>query len=138
MPLHCSVLRKHRKFSRKRQRADSRRSGKLLTAQRAPAMSVENLPMNDDAQYRTYNQLEEFLQTFYSLSQTARIHNETHKLVVDGIEKLFESINSCMESDVLTVKISNGRLFIDDEKLSYNRTTKNSSYDNFSMPELQI
>jgi len=81
--------------------------------------------MTDTPKYRSYSQLEEFLHNFYSLSQTAKIHSETHTLVIEGIEKFFESINSCMDDDSLTIKISNDQLYVDDEKLSYNKTTKN-------------
>jgi HD-GYP domain-containing protein (c-di-GMP phosphodiesterase class II) len=81
--------------------------------------------MTDAAKYRSYSQFEEFLHNFYSLSQTARIHSENHTLVIEGIEKFSESINSCMENESLTYKISNDQLYVDDEKLPYNRTTKN-------------
>jgi len=81
--------------------------------------------MTDTAKYRSYSQFEEFLHNFYSLSQTARIHSENHTLVLEGIEKFTESINSCMDNDSLTFKISNDQLYVDDEKLTYNRTTKN-------------
>jgi HD-GYP domain-containing protein (c-di-GMP phosphodiesterase class II) len=88
-------------------------------------MSLEKTPMADAPKYRSYSQFEEFLHNFYSLSQTARIHSESHTLVVEGIEKFSESINSCMENESLTLKISNDQLYVDDEKLSYSRTTKN-------------
>ena len=81
--------------------------------------------MTDAPKYRSYSQFEEFLHNFYSLSQTARIHSENHTLVLDGVEKFSGSINSCMENDSLTFKISNDQLYVDDEKLTYNRTTKN-------------
>ena len=81
--------------------------------------------MPDTAKYRIYSRLEEFLHNFYSLSRTARIHSKNHTLVVEGIQKFSESINSCMENESLALKISNSQLFVDDEKLSYNRTTKN-------------
>ena len=81
--------------------------------------------MVDAAKYKSYSQIEEFLHNFYSLSQTVRIHSDNHKLVIEGIEKFSESLNSCMESDSLTFKISNDQLFVDDEKLTYSRTTKN-------------
>ncbi|MFC1815159.1 HD-GYP domain-containing protein [Thermodesulfobacteriota bacterium] len=81
--------------------------------------------MTDAAQYRSYSQFEEFLQNFYSLSQTAKIHSNDHTLVIEGIEKFLESINSCMENESLTFKISNNQLFVDDEKLPYNKITKN-------------
>ena len=81
--------------------------------------------MTDAAKYRSYSQFEELLHNFYSLSQTARIHSDTHTLVKEGIERFFISINSCMENDSLTFKISNDQLYVDDEKLTYNRTTKN-------------
>ncbi|MEN8232838.1 MAG: HD domain-containing phosphohydrolase [Thermodesulfobacteriota bacterium] len=75
--------------------------------------------------YRSYSKFEEFLLNFYSLSQTARIHSENHTLVLEGSEKFSESINNCMENESLTFKISNDQLYVDDEKLAYNRTTKN-------------
>lgn len=81
--------------------------------------------MTDAAKYRSYSQFEELLHNFYSLSQTARIHSDTHTLVKEGIEKFSISINSCMENESLTFKISNDQLYVDDEKLTYNRTTKN-------------
>ena len=81
--------------------------------------------MADAAKYRSYSQFEEFLHNFYSLSQTTRIHSDDHTLVKEGIKKFSESVNSCMENDSLIFKISNDQLYVDDEKLSYNRTTKN-------------
>jgi len=81
--------------------------------------------MTDAPKYRSYSKFEEFLHNFYSLSQTARIHSDSHTLVLEGIEKFSESINSCMDNDSLTFKISNDQVYVDDEKLSYNRTTKN-------------
>lgn len=81
--------------------------------------------MTDIAKYRSYSQIEEFLQSLHSLSQTARIHNEKHTMVIEGIDKFSKSLNSCMENGQLTFKISNGQLYVDDEKLSYHRTTKN-------------
>ena len=81
--------------------------------------------MADAAKYRSYSEFEGFLHNFYSLSQTARIHSGTHTLVLEGIEKFSESINKCMESESITFKISNDQLYVNDEKLPYNRTTKN-------------
>ena len=80
--------------------------------------------MPDAPKYRSYSQFEEFLHNFYSLTQNARIHRANHKLVVEGIEKFSGSINSCMQDESLTFKISNDQLFVEDEKLPYNRTTK--------------
>ena len=81
--------------------------------------------MTDTAKYRSYSEFEGFLHNFYSLSQTARIHYKKHTLVLDGIEKFSESINNCLEDESLTFKIANDQLYVNDEKLSYNRTTKN-------------
>jgi HD-GYP domain-containing protein (c-di-GMP phosphodiesterase class II) len=88
-------------------------------------MSLEKTPMTDAPRYRSYSQFEEFLHNFYSLSQTARIHSENHTLVLEGIEKFSESINKIMENESLKFKISNDQLYVDEEKLSYSRTTKN-------------
>ncbi len=81
--------------------------------------------MTDSAKYRSYSQFEEFLLNFYKLRQNARIYSDNHRLVIRGIEKFSESINNCLENESLTLKISNDQLFIDDEKIPYNRTTKN-------------
>jgi HD-GYP domain-containing protein (c-di-GMP phosphodiesterase class II) len=81
--------------------------------------------MTDAPKYRSYSQFEGFLHNFYSLSQTARIHSENHTLVIEGVEKFSESLKSCMDNESLTFKISNDQLYVDDEKLAYNRTTKN-------------
>jgi len=81
--------------------------------------------MTDTAKYRSYSEFEGFLHNFYSLAQTARIHFKKHTLVLDGIEKFSESINNCLEDESLTFKIANDQLYVNDEKLSYNRITKN-------------
>ena len=81
--------------------------------------------MTDRAKYRSYSQIEEFLHNFYSLSQNARIHSDNHTLVVKGIEKFYESLNNCLESESLTVKISNQQLYFNDEKLPYSTASKN-------------
>jgi HD-GYP domain-containing protein (c-di-GMP phosphodiesterase class II) len=81
--------------------------------------------MTDPAKYSSFSQFEEFLRNFYGLSQTARIHSDNHSLVAKGLARFSESINSCMENESLTFKISNDQLYVDDEKLSYNRTSKN-------------
>ena len=87
--------------------------------------------MADTPKYRSYSQFEEFLHNFYSLTQLARIHRDNHKLVIEGIAKFIESIKNCIQDDSLTLKISNGQLFVDDEKLPYNRTTKHL-FDNIA------
>ncbi|MEJ2431440.1 MAG: HD domain-containing protein [Deltaproteobacteria bacterium] len=81
--------------------------------------------MPDAAKYISYTQYEEFIRNFFSLGQTAKIHSDNHTLVIEGIKKFSESINSCMENESLTFKISNDQLFVDDEKLPYKRATKN-------------
>jgi len=81
--------------------------------------------MVEGSTYRSYSRLERLIQNFYSLLQTIRIHNDSHKLVVDGLAKFSKSITGCMQGGTLTIKIANGRLFVDDEMLPYNRITKN-------------
>lgn len=85
--------------------------------------------MSDGGKNKAYSEFEKFVRDFYSLSQMARIHSESHTLVTEGIEKFSNSIKSCLDGDALTFKISNDQLYLDDEKLSYNRTTK-SLFDN--------
>jgi len=81
--------------------------------------------MTDNTKYKSYSQLEEFLLNFYSLIQNTRIHSDNHALVTGGVENFFTSMNNCLENDALALKISNDQLFIDGEKLPYNKTTKN-------------
>jgi HD-GYP domain-containing protein (c-di-GMP phosphodiesterase class II) len=87
-------------------------------------MYLEKIPMTDTPKYRSYSDLERFLHNFYSLLQTARIHRDNHKLVIEGLGKFSTSLSKCMQDDSLSVKVSNDRLFIEDEKLPYNQSTK--------------
>jgi HD-GYP domain-containing protein (c-di-GMP phosphodiesterase class II) len=87
-------------------------------------MYLEKMPMTDAPKYRSYSDLERLLHNFYSLLQTARIHRDDHKLVIEGLGKFTESLSKCMQGDSLSIKVSNDRLFIEDEKLPYNQSTK--------------
>ena len=80
--------------------------------------------MADTPKYRSYSRLERFLQNFYSLIQTSRIHQDNHKLVIKGVENFSKAIAACLAGDDLTVKIQNDRVVIDDEMMPYNRITK--------------
>ena len=75
--------------------------------------------------YRSYSRFEKLLQNFYSLLQTVRIHQDDHKLVSEGVEKFCMSLSDCIPGDLLDIRVANGRLFVDDEMLSYNRSTRN-------------
>jgi HD-GYP domain-containing protein (c-di-GMP phosphodiesterase class II) len=92
-------------------------------------MSPEKTPMPDGEKNKAHSEFEEFLRNFYSLSQVARIHNENHTMVKEGIEKFSNSLKNCMDDEALTFKISNDQLYVDDEKLAYTKTTK-SLFDN--------
>jgi HD-GYP domain-containing protein (c-di-GMP phosphodiesterase class II) len=81
--------------------------------------------MTDNTTYKSYSQLEEFLLHFYSLIQNTRIHSDHHALVTGGVENFYKSMHNCLENDALALKISNDQLFVDGEKLPYNKTTKN-------------
>ena len=81
--------------------------------------------MAEGSKYRSYSQLERLMQNFYSLLQTARIHQDNHQLVVKGTANFSRSIADCMAGDSLTIKVLNDRLFVGDEMIPYNRTTKN-------------
>lgn len=81
--------------------------------------------MTDSTTYKSYSQLEEFLLHFYSLIQNTRIHSDNHALVIGGVENFYKSMINCLENDALALKISNDQLFVDGEKLPYNKTTKN-------------
>ncbi|MFC1844763.1 HD-GYP domain-containing protein, partial [Thermodesulfobacteriota bacterium] len=81
--------------------------------------------MADVSKYRSYSRLEKFIQNFYTLLQTTRIHRDNHKLVIEGVFNFSKSIAACMEGNSLVIKIVNSRLVVEDENLPYNRTTKN-------------
>jgi len=81
--------------------------------------------MTDSTTYKSYSQLEEFLLHFYSLIQNTRIHSDNHALVIGGVENFYKSMINCLENDALALKISNDQLFVDGEKLPYNKNTKN-------------
>ena len=81
--------------------------------------------MTDAPKYRSYSQLEECLHNFYNLLQTVRIHSDNHKLVIEGVSQFSTSITKYIQGDSLSIKVANGQLFVEDEKLSYNMTTKN-------------
>jgi len=81
--------------------------------------------MADVPGYRSYSFHERLIQNFYNLLQTTRIHSDSHKLVIDGVYKFSKSLAACLEGDSFVIKIVNSRLVVEDEILSYNRTTKN-------------
>jgi HD-GYP domain-containing protein (c-di-GMP phosphodiesterase class II) len=81
--------------------------------------------MADASGYRSYSRLERFIQNFYSLLQTTRIHRDNHKLVIDGVANFSRFVSACFEGDSLVIKIVKDRLVVGDEILPYNRTTKN-------------
>jgi HD-GYP domain-containing protein (c-di-GMP phosphodiesterase class II) len=66
-----------------------------------------------------------FLHSFYSLLQAIKIHDDNNKLVVEGVNKFTANLVSCMEEDDIAIKASKGRLFIEEEKLPYSRSSKN-------------
>jgi HD-GYP domain-containing protein (c-di-GMP phosphodiesterase class II) len=81
--------------------------------------------MTDTSKYRSYSRLEKFMQNFYTLLQTIRIHRDNHKLVIEGVSNFIKSITAYMEGNSLVIKIVTSRLVVEDEILPYNRTTKN-------------
>ncbi len=81
--------------------------------------------MPDSSKYRQYTSSEELLHAFYSLLQTRKIHSDDHKLVVAGVTKLYDSLIDCMHDGSLTIKVSNDLIFLDDEKIPYNKTSRN-------------
>ena len=81
--------------------------------------------MADVSRYRSYSRLERFIQNFYSLLQTTRIHKDNHKLVIDGVTNFAKSLKACLEGDSIVIKIVNSRLVVDEGFLPYNKITKN-------------
>jgi HD-GYP domain-containing protein (c-di-GMP phosphodiesterase class II) len=66
-----------------------------------------------------------FLRSFYSLLQTVKIHDDSNRMTVDGVNHFVEALGkSCVDEDSLTIKNSNGRIYVNDEKIKYTKDNK--------------
>jgi hypothetical protein len=82
---------------------------------------------------QTITLFEEFLQSFFSLLQTLRIHGDNNKLVVDGVFKFSNNLARSMEGESIAIKASK-------ENLSPSRLPKasySSKRKNFHTPRDQ-
>ena len=65
---------------------------------------------------------EEFIRTFYKLVQLAKIHEDNNQLLLECIEELMQVIARLLvDDDQITLQISRGNIYMQDEKLRYRR-----------------
>jgi len=65
---------------------------------------------------------EEFVRTFYKLIQLAKIHEDNNQLLLECIEELMQVIARLLvDDDQITLQISRGNIYLQDEKLRYRR-----------------
>lgn len=66
-----------------------------------------------------------FLRALYSLLQTVKIHDDSNRMTIDGVRHFIEAHRqSCVDEDSITIKISNGRIYVNDEKIKYKKDNK--------------
>jgi len=81
--------------------------------------------MDSKSSNGTITHFEQFLRSFFSLLQAIKIHDDNNKLVVEGVSKFTENLARCLEEESIAIKASKGRLFIEEEKLPYSKSSKN-------------
>jgi len=65
---------------------------------------------------------EKFIRTFYKLIQLAKIHEDNNQLLLECIEEFMEVIGRLLvDDDHITIQISRGNIYLQDEKLRYRR-----------------
>jgi HD-GYP domain-containing protein (c-di-GMP phosphodiesterase class II) len=65
---------------------------------------------------------EEFIQCFYKLIQLAKIHEDNNQLLLECIEEFMQVIGRLLVDDgQVTLQISRGNIYLQDEKLRYRR-----------------
>ena len=65
---------------------------------------------------------ENFIQCFYKLIQLAKIHEDNNQLLLECIEEFMQIIARLLEDDdQITLQISRGNIYLQDEKLRYRR-----------------
>ena len=65
---------------------------------------------------------EEFIRTFYKLVQLAKIHEDNNQLLLECIEEFMQFIARLLvDDDQITLQISRGNIYLQDEKLRYRR-----------------
>ena len=65
---------------------------------------------------------EAFIQCFYKLIQLAKIHEDNNQLLLESIEAFMQVMGRLLEDDDrVTLQISRGNIYLQDEKLRYRR-----------------
>jgi HD-GYP domain-containing protein (c-di-GMP phosphodiesterase class II) len=65
---------------------------------------------------------EKFIQCFYKLIQLAKIHEDNNQLLLECIEEFMQVIARLLvDDDQITLQISRGNIYLQDEKLRYRR-----------------
>jgi HD-GYP domain-containing protein (c-di-GMP phosphodiesterase class II) len=65
---------------------------------------------------------EAFIQCFYKLIQLAKIHEDNNQLLLESIEAFMQVMGQLLEDDDrVTLQISRGNIYLQDEKLRYRR-----------------
>ena len=82
--------------------------------------------MNSQRMESDHQAHEDFIYALYSLLQAARLHANNNEMVLNRFENFLKCIAQLTEEDdSLTIKVSSGRIIIQDEKLIYKKRTKN-------------
>ena len=69
---------------------------------------------------------EAFIQCFYKLIQLAKIHEDNNQLLLESIEGFMQVMGRLLEDDDrVTLQISRGNIYLQDEKLRYRREIDN-------------
>jgi len=66
---------------------------------------------------------EEFIRTFYKLIQLAKIHEDNNQMLLECIKEFMQVIRLLVDDDHITLQISRGNIYLQDEKLRYRRET---------------
>jgi HD-GYP domain-containing protein (c-di-GMP phosphodiesterase class II) len=66
---------------------------------------------------------EEFIRTFYKLIQLAKIHEDNNQMLLECIKEFMQVIRLLVDDDQITLQISRGNIYLQDEKLRYRRET---------------
>jgi len=65
---------------------------------------------------------EEFIRTFYRLVYMAKIHQDNNQLLIECLDDFMQGIDPLfLDDDQITIQISRGNIYLQDEKLHYRR-----------------
>lgn len=67
---------------------------------------------------------EELLHSLHSLTQTVKIHREDNELIINGVRRFLKIVYEYIEdSDDVTIQMSKGRFYIQEEKIIHRRVS---------------